>query len=127
MYILKFVIAIKGIKIKELEDIFLNKTVIIQWNVKKETITICNQEKYLILVILKNNITHIWKKKMIKRWKIIFQQPKTVENPNIVEIKSAVIEYVRMSQKLFKNIKEAKNVSTDSPLCSKTEKETFLN
>ena len=67
------------------------------------------------------------KKKMIKRWKIIFQQPKTVENPNIVEIKSAVIEYVRMSQKLFKHIKEAKNVSTDSPLCSKTEKETFLN
>ena len=71
-------------------------------------------EKYLILVnqrILstlfteKNN-----NKKLVKQSKVIAQQPKTIENPNTVDIKSSIIERLKNSRRLSKTIKQAEKV-----------------
>ena len=42
--------------------------------------------------------------------KTLNQQPKTTENLNIIDIKSVAIEYLKTSRKLFKTIRQAKNV-----------------
>ena len=64
------------------------------------------------------------------------QQPNTLENPNIVDIKSVTIEHPKTSRKLSKAREPAKNVSlvsgsdknSDSTLYSKTKKsENLLN
>ena len=47
---------------------------------------------------------------MVKRSKIITQQPKAIENQNIVYIKS-VTEHPKNSRKLFKAIRQVENVS----------------
>ena len=49
---------------------------------------------------------------MVKQSKIIAQQPKTIKNPNIVNIKSAIIEHRKTS----------KIGSADNPLYSETKK-----
>ena len=46
-----------------------------------------------------------------KKSKIIGQQAKTTENPNIVDIRSAIIKHLKTSHKLPKSIKQAKKVS----------------
>ena len=46
-----------------------------------------------------------------KKSKIIGQQAKTIENPNIVDIRSAIIKHLKTSHKLPKSIKQAKKVS----------------
>ena len=46
----------------------------------------------------------------MKRSKIIAQPPKTIENPNIVHIKLAIIKHPKASQKLTWTIRWAKNV-----------------
>ena len=43
--------------------------------------------------------------KLIKRPKIITQQRKGIENPNIADIKSVIIEHPKTSHKLSKTIK----------------------
>ena len=47
-------------------------------------------------------------KKLIKRSKMITQQPKAISNPNITEIKSVTTEHLKTSHKLSKTIKQAK-------------------
>ena len=57
-----------------------------------------------------------WREKKPQKWlkkksKIIAQQAKTIENPNIVDIRSAIIKHPKTSHKLSKSIKQAKKVS----------------
>ena len=49
-------------------------------------------------------------KKMVKRSKIITQKPKAIKNPNIFDMKSVTIEYLKTSRKLSKTIRQAKKV-----------------
>ena len=62
--------------------------------------------------MLRNIIILVWRetKKLVKRSKIITQQPKAIENQNIAYIKS-VTEHPKNSRKLFKAIRQAENVS----------------
>ena len=49
-----------------------------------------------MLVMIKNTITHFLKnenQKLVKQSKIITQQPKTIENQNIIDINSFTIEH----------------------------------
>ena len=70
------------------------------------------------------------KKKLINGSKIINQQPETIENLNITDIKSVTIEHVKNSCKLSKTIRQAKNVfqvgsaskNSNSPFFSKAKK-----
>ena len=48
---------------------------------------------------------------MVKRSKIVAHQPKTLENPNTVGIKSATIEHPKTDHKLFKTTRQAEKVS----------------
>ena len=48
---------------------------------------------------------------MVKRSKIITQQPKTIENPSIIDIKSVTVEDPKTSHILSKNIKQTRKVS----------------
>ena len=50
-------------------------------------------------------------KKLVKRSKIITQQPNSIENPNIVDVKSSIIEHLKTSHELSKTIKQAEKVS----------------
>ena len=69
-------------------------------------------------------------KKFVKGSKTITQQPKTIENPSITDIKSFTIAYPKNSYKLYKTIKQTKKVSqvggtsknSTSTLYSKTKK-----
>ena len=63
-------------------------------------------------MILENYQSFIKKKntKSVKPSKISSQQPKTFENPNIADIKSAIIEHPKTSHKLSKTIKQADKV-----------------
>ena len=49
--------------------------------------------------------------KLVNWSKIITQQPKSLENPNIVEIKSVIIEHQKTSRKLSKVTRQAVKVS----------------
>ena len=67
--------------------------------------------------------------KSVKRSKIVTQQVKAIENPNIVDIKAVIIEHPKTSRKLSKTIRQAGNVSqeitdksSNSPLDSETKK-----
>ena len=71
-------------------------------------------------------------KKLVKRSKKTFQQPKTIENPNTVDIKSAIIKHQKTSNKFTKTIGKAEKVSqvscAENSLYSETEKnKNFLN
>ena len=48
---------------------------------------------------------------MIKRSKIVTDQPKNFENPNIVETKSVPIEHPKTPRKLSTTIRQAEKVS----------------
>ena len=64
--------------------------------------------------MVRDIIVLIWRKyctKSVKRSKIITQQVKVIENPNIVDIKSFIIEPRKTSHKLFKTIGQAEMVS----------------
>ena len=60
-----------------------------------------------MLVMRKNTINHSGKKtkKMVKQSKMITEQPKPIEKPNIVDIKSVIKEQQKASRKLFKTIR----------------------
>lgn len=49
-------------------------------------------------------------KKIVKQSKIIAQQPKNIENPNTVDIKSSISQHPK-TYKLTKTIKQAERVS----------------
>ena len=44
--------------------------------------------------------------KSVKKPKIVTQQPKTFENPNIFDVKSVIIEHPKTSNKLLKTRRE---------------------
>ena len=76
--------------------------------------------------------SYLKKKKLVKRSKILAQQPRSIENPKTVDIKLVFIEYPKTSRKLSKTIIQAKKVgfvkSSNSPLYSEAKKsENFLN
>ena len=60
--------------------------------------------------------------KSLKQSKVITYQPKTFENPNIVDKKSIITEYRKTSHKLSKTMRQAKKVGFKSPLYSDTKK-----
>ena len=60
------------------------------------------KEHYQSLVKKKNT-------KSVKHSEIITYQPKTFENPNIVDIKSVITEQPKTSHKLFKTIRQAES------------------
>ena len=59
--------------------------------------------------------------KSIKKLEIIAYQPKTFENPNIVDIKSVITEHSK-SLELFKTITHAEKVGSNMSLYSDTKK-----
>ena len=72
----------------------------------------------------------------MKQSNIITQQPKTLENPNIIDIKSVTIEHLKTSNKLSKTIRQAEKVSqvggagkncSSSVYSEPTKSETFLD
>ena len=72
---------------------------------KKKTLDASNaKECYQSYFKVKN-------KTLVKQPKITAYQPKTLENPNYVGIKSVIIEYIKTSHKLSKTIKQATNLS----------------
>ena len=50
-------------------------------------------------------------KKLVKRSKIITQQPKTLENQNLVDIQSIIIEHPKTSRKLSKAVRQTEKNS----------------
>ena len=67
----------------------------------------------MIPVILKNTVNLIWreKHKIGKPSKLITQQSKTLEKPDIADIKSVITEHPKTSHKLSKTIRQAEKVS----------------
>ena len=51
---------------------------------------------------------------MVKSTKNITQQVKAIENPNIVDIKSVIIEHTNTSHKLSKTIRQAEKAFIES-------------
>ena len=51
--------------------------------------------------------------KSVKQSEIITYQPKTFENPNIVDIKSVITEHPKTSHKLSKTIRQAEKVGSN--------------
>ena len=83
----------------------LKKTFIFQLATKLiEKMRDSTNTKQYYQIFLKN------KKKSMKRSKIIIQQPKTLENSNIVDLKSVTIKHPKTSHKLFKAIRQAEEV-----------------
>ena len=65
----------------------------------------CNaKEEYQSFIREKNT-------KLVKQSKIITQQKKDFQNPNIVDIKSVITEHPKASHKLSKTMRQAEKVS----------------
>ena len=104
----------------------LKKASIIQWNVWKE------KNVFFLATKLKEKVTaiiiFIWWEKKYKIGKTIknnYLSKKTIENTNIVDIKSIIIEH----EKTYKTIKQAAKIfqvgareSSDGPLYKDTKK-----
>ena len=80
------------------------------------------------------NIIIFFEDQKKKRSKIITQQLKATEKPNVTDIKSANIEHLKHSHKLFKTTRQTEKVSqvgsgksSTNPLHSETKSENFLN
>ena len=71
--------------------------------------------------MLKNTINHLYERKN-KKSEIVTHQPKTFENSNTADIKSIITEHPKTSHKLFKTIRQAKKVGSNSSLYSDTKK-----
>ena len=97
---------------------FLKKTVNIQWKIRKkkhlQIFPIKLAEKIPDPRNAKENYQSFIKSKnttSVKQLKTITQQPKTFQNPNIVDIKSVIIEYPKTSYKLSKIIIQTETFS----------------
>ena len=64
------------------------------------------------------------KTKLIKGPKIIFQKPKTLEKPNILDIKPVIMKHPKTSRKLFKTIKQVEKVS--QVVCAGRKSDSFV-
>ena len=72
------------------------------------------KEHYQSLITKKNT-------KSVKQ-KVVTQQPRLFEKPNIVDIKSIIIEHLKVSHKLFRTIRQAEKVGSKSSFYNDTEK-----
>ena len=81
------------------------------------------------MVMLKSTQSFIKKEntKSVNQPKIITFQPKTFENPNVVGIKSFIIEHPKTSHKLSKTISHAEKVCPNGSLYIDKKTENFLN
>ena len=82
---------------------FLNKIVIIQWNV-------WNKKRLTIALTQSNRTVPIFYNKEKHKISEITYQPKTFKNTNIVDIKSVITVHSKTSDKLCKTIKQAEKV-----------------
>ena len=109
--------------IKEIKDflfenyykwvVFSNENEIIHWNVLKKDLLVlankliekipdpCNIKEHYQLFIRKKNT------KSVKQSQIITYQPKTFENPKIVNIKAVITKHPQNLHKLSKTIRQA--------------------
>ena len=95
----------------------LKKAVIIQWNVWKKDLLLL-ATKLIVKKADPSNAKEYYNSylkekknaKLVKGLKIIIQQLKATENPNIVDIKSVIIEHPKTSHKLTPTIRQAKKV-----------------
>ena len=107
--------------------IFLRKTVIIPWNVWQKIFIVackrinrkkipdpCNAIEPSQLFISNKNINSV------KQSKLITYQPKTFENPNIVDIKLVITEHPKTTHKLSNTIRQAEKVGSNSSIYSDT-------
>ena len=75
-----------------------------------------NSRKYYQSFVRKKNT------KSVKQSETITNQPKTFENPNIVDIKSVITEYPKTLYKLSKTIRQVEREGSNSSLYSGTKK-----
>ena len=96
------------------------------------------KKKCLLLLVIKliekiqTKLRTKIEKKIGKSIKSNCSKPKTIKNPKIVDIKSAIIEHPKTSGKLSKTLKQAKKIGSgkkfESPLYRETKKsENLLN
>ena len=76
----------------------------------------CNAKEHCQSFIGKKNT------KSVKQSEIISYLPKTLENPNIVDVKSVITEHPKTSHKLSKIVRKAEKVGSKSSLYSDTKK-----
>ena len=81
------------------------------------------------MVMLKSTQSFITKEntKSVNQSKIITYQPKTFENPNVIGIKSIIIEHPKTSHKFSKTISHAEKVCPNGSLYINKKTENFLN
>ena len=87
---------------------------------KKKNTDPCNSKEHCQSFIRKKNT------KSIKQSEIITYQPKTFENSNIADIKSAITEHPKTSHKLSNTIRQAEKVDSNSCLYGDTKKVKIL-
>ena len=81
------------------------------------------------MAMLKSTQSFITKEntKSVNQSKIINYQPKTFQNPNVVGIKSIIIEHPKTSHKWSKTISQAEKVCPNGSLYIDKKTENFLN
>ena len=84
--------------------------------IEKKLLHSGNVKEYYQLFLRKEN------RKLVKQPEIITYQPKTFENPNIVDIKLIITEHRRTSHKLSNIFRQAEKVSSNSSLYSDAKK-----
>ena len=94
---------------------FLNKTIIIHLNIRKKSASFATKltEKIPDPSTAKEYYNSYLKRKntkSVKQEKIITQQLKAIENPNIVDIKPVNIKHPKTSYKLPKTIRQAEKI-----------------
>ena len=75
---------------------------------KKKNTDPCNFKEHYQAFIRKKNT------KSVKQSEIITYQPKTFENPNIADIKSAITEHPKTLHKLSNTIRQAEKVDSNT-------------
>ena len=127
MYILNVTKAIKKMTVKKCKDLVFenyyqrmgfsteDSYYSMKYQKKKDLqlfATKLTEKEYLTLIMLKKTESFLRQKntKLEKISKIITHQPKSIESPNVVDIKSASIETPRTSHKLSKTIRQGQVV-----------------
>ena len=108
MYTLNIASTIKKMTLNELRD-FIFESYYKRIGFVKESsyysMKRLNDKEHSQSFLIKKNT------KSVKQSKINTQQPKHFENLNIFDIKSAIMEHPKTSDKLFKTIRQAEKVS----------------
>ena len=126
MYILNIASTIKKMSVNELRDfIFENYYKGIRFVTERSYYSMKCLKKNIFLLLLTKLIEKIpdprmRKKnaKLVKQSEIITYEPKNFENPNVVVIKSVIIEHPKTLHKLSKNRRQAENLCSNSSSCS---------